>query len=122
MLEPLATPDRLDLEPAHVIAIVCVAVVITLLAAALRVLLVATADETGDLSRELGEQVARKALDRRTMPAPWFCDRCRSANTAAAAHCYSCGARRVEAEAPVPDADVPAGASAGRTHRDRARH
>lgn len=122
MLEPLATTDHLDLEPLHVFAIVGIAVVITLVAVLLRRFLMASSDELTDLGREVGEQVARKALDRRAMPSPWFCDRCRSQNSSSAKHCYSCGARRVEAEAPVPDADTPAGASAGRAQRNRAGH
>ncbi|MCJ7709990.1 MAG: hypothetical protein MUQ32_04085, partial [Chloroflexi bacterium] len=50
---------------------------------------------------------------------PWFCDRCRSRNSASATRCYSCDARREEAEAPVPDAEAPAGASAGLSARTR---
>lgn len=122
VLEPLATTDHLDFEPIHVIAIVAVAVLVTLVAVAVRRFLMSSADELGDLGREVGEQVARKALDRRTMPSPWFCDRCRSQNSSAAKHCYSCGARRTEVEAPVPDAEAPAGPGAGRTARNRAGH
>ena len=73
---------------------------------------------TGDT---YGPVALTRALDRRRgLPqTPWFCVRCASRNGLAARRCYRCGGEREEFEAPVPDADSPAGASAGLSHRTR---
>jgi hypothetical protein len=120
-MDPLATPNSLDLEPLHVIAIVVVAMVIGVLGVALRKVLMLAVDELAELWRTYAPVAGQKALDHRPrMPeTPWFCDRCRSRNSASARRCYACDARREDAEAPVPDAEVPVGASAGLATRNR---
>jgi hypothetical protein len=108
--------------PDVVVPIVLIAFAVVLIAAVFRGALVAAIDELVDLVRTYGPVAGRRALDHRPGLAatPWFCDRCRSYNGLAAKHCYACGARREEAEAPVPTGvDTPAGPSAGRTQRDR---
>jgi hypothetical protein len=119
-MEPLATTDTLDFSAPHVIAIVLVACLIGLTGVGLRRFLMAYADELHDLWRQYGPIAIRRLLEQRSMPAsPWFCDRCRSRNSLSASRCYACGALRAEAVAPVPNADTPAGASAGRAQRNR---
>lgn len=119
-MEPLVSGDQLDFSAPHVIAIAVIAVAIGLAAVGLRTFLIAYADQLADLWREYGPIARRRMLERRSLSrTPWFCDRCRSHNARATTRCYSCGAKRAEAEAPVPDADTPAGASAGRSQRTR---
>ena len=119
-MEPLATADHLDFAPAHVIAIIVIAVIIGLMGVGIRRFLMAYADQIADLWREYGPIGLRRLMERRAMPqTPWYCLRCSSHNGRATTRCYSCGANRVEAEAPVPNADAPAGASAGRAQRNR---
>jgi hypothetical protein len=122
VLDPLVTGSSLDIAPLHVVAVVLVAVLIGLLGTGVRRFLVAAAVELIEIWHGLSAWSAHRALGRRRLPAvPWFCDRCRSANVLAASRCYSCGAPRELAEAAVPDADVPVGASAGRSQRTRRR-
>ena len=120
-MEPLATGNSLDVSAPHVIAVVLIAVAIALVAVGIRRFLMAYADELAELWRQYGPLALRRMLEhRRGMPqTPWFCERCRSGNGRATTRCYSCGALRSEAEAPVPDADTPAGPSAGRSQRTR---
>lgn len=122
-MTPMSTPDELNTGPEVVIPIVLAAVVIVLLAIPVRILLMAVADELLELYRTYGPVAANKALDRRPgLPqTPWFCLRCTSRNGIAARVCYKCGGRREECEAPVPDAEAPAGPSAGLNARTRNR-
>lgn len=118
-VDPLVTPSSMDLEPLHVIGVVALAVVIGLVGVGIRRFLLAYADELLVLWRDVGPRIAAVLLRRRPGLAktPWFCTRCRSHNATSAGRCYSCGASRETAEAPVPDAQPPGGASAGRTQR-----
>lgn len=120
-MTPIATPDELNAGPGVVIPIVLVAIVIVVLAVVLRRFLMAAVDEVVDLWRTYGPIAVTKALDRRRgLPeSPWFCVGCNSRNGPAARRCYRCGGRREECEAPVPDADSPAGAGAGLNQRTR---
>ena len=121
MLDPLVTGDGIDWSAPHIIAISLVAIVIGLLGVAFRRAIMATVDELLDLWREHGGTAVGSLLDRRrNLPAtPWFCARCRSRNGRMTTHCYKCGATRDVAEAPVPDAEAPAGPSAGLNQRTR---
>lgn len=120
-MTPIATADELSLGPEVVIPIVLFAMAIVLLAIPLRRALMAAADELAELWRVYGPVAATRALDHRRHLAatPWFCVRCASRNGLAATRCYRCDGRREDFEAPVPDADTPAGASAGLNQRTR---
>ena len=120
-MTPIVTPDELNFSPEVVIPIVLVAIAVGILGVSFRRFLMAAFDELADLWRTYGPVALTKALDRRHgLPeTPWFCASCASRNGLAARRCYRCGGRREECEAPVPDADVPAGASAGLSHRTR---
>jgi hypothetical protein len=120
-MTPIATADELNTGPEVVIPIVLVTIVIVILAALFRRFLMATADELADLWRTYGPVAIARALDRRRgLPeTPWFCATCASRNGLAARRCYRCGGRRDDVEAPVPDADSPAGAGAGLSQRTR---
>ena len=122
-MDPIVTAERIDSSPEVVIPIVIAAIIIGLLGVAFRRVLMAAVDELAELWRTYAPIASRRALGRRPrMPeTPWFCDRCRSRNSASANRCYSCDARREEAEAPVPHAEAPAGASAGLSARTRRR-
>ena len=122
-VDPIVTGERIDASPETVIPIVVFAIVVGIVGVAFRKTLMAGVDELADLWRTYVPIAMQKVLRRRPgMPeTPWFCARCRSRNSASARRCYSCGARREEAEAPVPDADEPAGASAGLSARTRRR-
>jgi hypothetical protein len=122
-VEPIVTAERIDASPEVVIPIVIFAIVVGVLGVTFRRVLMAAVDELAELWRTYAPLASRKALERRPgMPeTPWFCDRCRSRNSASATRCYGCDARRQEAEAPVPDAEAPAGASAGLSARTRRR-
>jgi hypothetical protein len=122
-VDPIVTTERIDASPEVVIPIVIFAIVVGVLGVTFRRTLMAAVDELAELWRTYAPIVSRKALERRPgMPeTPWFCDRCRSRNSASATRCYACDARREEAEAPVPDAEAPAGASAGLSARTRRR-
>ena len=121
MLDPLVTAAGVDGSAPHVIAICLVAIAIGIAAVLCRTTIVATLDELADLWREHGATAIRTVLDRRpNLPAPpWYCARCLSHNERMAGHCYKCGATRATSEAPVPDADVPVGPSAGLNQRTR---
>ena len=120
-VDPIVTTERIDASPEVVIPIVIFAMVVGVLGVAFRKILMAALDEVAELWRSYGPIASRKALEHRPgMPeTPWFCDRCHSRNSASASRCYSCDARREGAEAPVPDAEAPAGASAGLSSRAR---
>lgn len=120
-VDPIVTAERIDASLEVVIPIVIFAMVVGVLGVTFRRTLMAVVDELAELWRTYAPIASRKALERRPgMPeTPWFCDRCRSRNSAAATLCYSCHARREEAEAPVPDAEAPAGPSAGLSARTR---
>ena len=120
-MTPIATPDALNFAPEVVIPIVLAAIAIGVLGVTFRRALMGAADEVADLWRTYGPVALTRALDRRRgLPEnPWFCASCASRNGLAARRCYRCGGRREECEAPVPDADVPAGASAGLSQRTR---
>ena len=120
-MTPIVTPDELNFSPEVVIPIVLVAIAVGILGVSFRRFLMAAVDELADLWRTYGPVALTKALDRRHgLPeTPWFCASSASRNGLAARRCYRCGGRREECEAPVPDADVPAGASAGLSHRTR---
>jgi hypothetical protein len=122
-VDPIVTAERIDTSPEVVIPIVIVAMVIGLLGVAFRKALMAAVDELAELWRTYVPIASHRVLEHRPgMPeTPWFCDRCRSRNSASSKRCYSCGARREDAEAPVPDAEAPAGASAGLSARTRRR-
>lgn len=122
-MTPVATPDELNTGPEVVIPIILVAVLLVLLAIPVGRFLVAAADQLVELWRTYGPVAASKALDRRPGLAqtPWFCIRCASRNGLAARVCYKCGGRREDFEAPVPDAEAPAGPSAGLNARTRNR-
>lgn len=115
------TGSEVNTGPDVVVPIMAVAVVAVVLAALFRRSLLGVVDELADLWRTYGPVAARRVLDRRPglAPTPWFCDRCSSSNTIGARRCYRCGARREDAEAAFPDADTPAGPSAGLTQRTR---
>jgi len=118
-VDPLVTTSSIDLSPLHVIGVVLIAMTIGVIGVAIRRFLLASTDELFVLWRHLGPRAAAELLRRRRgMPdSPWFCAACRSHNSTSANRCYSCGARREAAEAPVPDAPEPGGPSAGRTQR-----
>lgn len=120
-MTPIATPDQLNFGPEVVVPIVLVAIVVGVLGVSFRRFLVAVVDEFADLWRMYGPVAVARALDRRRgLPeTPWFCATCASRNSLAARRCYRCDGRREECEAPVPDADSPAGASAGLNQRTR---
>ena len=120
-MTPIATPGELNFAPEVVIPIVLVAIAVGVLGVSFRRALMAAVDELADLWRTYGPVALTRALDRRRgLPeTPWFCAACASRNGRAARRCYRCGGRREECEAPIPDADVPAGASAGLSHRNR---
>ena len=120
-MTPIATPDELNTGPEAVIPIVLVTIGIVVIAVVFRRVLMGAVDEFVDLWRTYGPVAVTKALDRRRgLPeAPWFCAGCASRNGRAARRCYRCDGRREECEAPVPDADVPAGAGAGLNQRTR---
>jgi hypothetical protein len=122
-VDPIVTAQGIDASPGVVIPIVIVAIVIGVLGVTFRTALLAGVDELADLWREYAPIAAQKVLGRRPgMPeTPWFCDRCHSRNGAPVTLCYSCGARREHAEAEVPDAEEPAGSSAGLSARTRRR-
>ncbi|HYO43836.1 MAG TPA: hypothetical protein VES19_11620 [Candidatus Limnocylindrales bacterium] len=122
-MTPMSTPTEMNTGPEVVIPIVLVVIVLILLAIPLQRLLVAVVDELTHLSRTYGPVAATKALDRRPSLAqsPWFCMRCSSRNGLAARVCYKCGGRREACELPVPDAEAPAGPSAGLNARTRNR-
>jgi hypothetical protein len=122
-VDPIVTPERIDASPEVVIPIVIAALVIGVLGVTFRKALMAVVDELAELWRTYAPVAWHRALEHRPgMPeTPWFCDRCRSRNSVSAKRCYSCGARREEAEARVPDADEPAGPSAGLSTRTRRR-
>lgn len=122
-VEPIVTTERINASPEVLIPIVIAALVIGVLGVTFRKVLIATVDELADLWRTYAPVASHRALEHRPgMPeTPWFCDRCRSRNSASATRCYACDARRTEAEAPVPDAEEPAGASAGLSSRTRRR-
>jgi len=117
---PLISPDSVDLSPVAIVASVAVGIAVVLIAVVARRFLLAAVDELVAMGRGVGGRIAAALLRRRPGEVrvdPWFCARCRSQNSAWAVRCYSCDARRDDAEAPVPDADVPAGPSAGRAQR-----
>jgi hypothetical protein len=119
-VDPLSTPGTLDVSTPHVVAVVLAATVVVVLAVGVFKLLTTYGDELRTLWLEYGPLAITHLLERRRMPTtPWFCLRCNSHNARGHTRCYACGARRAEAEAPVPDADIPAGPGAGRTRRNR---
>jgi hypothetical protein len=123
-MSPMTGSEGVNFAPEVVIPIVLFAVLVIVLAAVFRSALMGTVDELADLWRTYGPVAARRTLDHRPglAPSPWFCDRCHSQNGLAASRCYRCGAKREEAEAPVPgDAEAPTGPSAGRNQRTRRR-
>jgi hypothetical protein len=122
-VDPIVTGERIDASPEVVIPVVIFAIVVGVLGVAFRKALMATVDELVELWRTYVPIAIDRILGRRPgMPdTPWFCDRCHSRNGAPVTLCYSCGARRDEAEARVPDAEEPAGASAGLSARTRRR-
>jgi len=121
MLDPLVTAAGIDWSPPHVIAICLAAIVIGILGVALRTTIIATFDELADLWREHGSTVTGSVLDHRpNLPqTPWFCLHCKSHNGRMTTRCYKCDATRATSEAPVPDADTPAGPSAGLAQRNQ---
>lgn len=120
-MQPIVGPDGINLTPETIIPAVAVGMIIGILGLLARRFLMAAAIELMDLWHEYSPIAARRVMDQRpNMPAtPWFCLRCHSRNGEAASVCYKCGGSRVEHETPVPDADLPVGAGAGRTMRNR---
>ena len=118
-MNPIVTPAGIDLSPATVIGAVLVGVATGLVGVALRRGLLAVLDELAADGRAIGARVTAFVLRRRpNLPqSPWFCAACRSRNVESSGRCYSCGAERAVAEAPVPAAEAPAGPSAGTTMR-----
>ena len=123
-MSPMTGSEGVTFAPEVVVPIVLFAVLMVILAAVFRRTLMDTVDAIVELVRTYGPVATRRTLDHRPglAASPWFCDRCHSQNGLAAKRCYRCGAKREEAEAPVPgDAEAPAGPSAGRTQRTRRR-
>jgi hypothetical protein len=122
-MTPISTPSEMHTGIDVVAPIVVVVIIVVIVAVALRGALMGAVDEVADLVRTYGPVASRRALDHRPgLPAtPWFCARCSSANGLSATICYRCGGRRDECEAPVPDAELPAGPSAGLAQRNRSR-
>ncbi len=120
-MQPIVGPDGINVSPEVVIPAVIVGMLIGVAGVLGRKALMAAADELAALWREYGPIAARRVMDQRpNMPVtPWFCMRCHSRNGEAASVCYRCGGGRAEQEAPVPDAETPAGPGAGRTLRNR---
>ncbi len=120
-MTPVVTSEGLDFAPEVVAGVVLVAMLIGVIGVLARKTLMQIGDELADLWREYGPIALRGVLRRRPrMPATaWNCVRCISRNTASANHCYRCGWRREQLEAPVPDAEEPAGPSAGLAQRTR---
>ena len=120
-MTPMSTPEGIHAEPEVVIPIVLVAFALMIAAFLLRGFLVDVIDGPVDIWRTYGPVAARRALDHRSglQDLPWICSDCRSYNGVAATRCYKCDARREDAEAAFPDADIPSGSSAGLTQRTR---
>jgi hypothetical protein len=117
-MEPLATGNSLDFSPLHVLAIMAIAGGIVLVAAVIRKLVMAYADELKVLWIEYGPVALKKLLQRRSMPeTPWLCARCHSHNARGHSRCYSCGIARAEGELRLPNAEAPTSPSAGRSQR-----
>ena len=118
-MDPIVTPAGIDLSPATVVGAVFVGVLVGLIGVAARGGLMALLDELAADVRAIGARLIATVLRRRpNLPqTPWFCVACRSSNVPSASVCYSCGAERAVAEAPVPAAEPPAGPSAGTTMR-----
>ena len=118
-MDPIVTPAGIDLSPATVLGAVLVGVLVGLIGMAARGGLMAVLDELAADVRAIGARLIAAVLRRRpNVPlTPWFCVACRSSNVPSARLCYSCGAERAVAEAPVPAADPPAGPSSGTTIR-----
>ena len=119
-MEPLVTSGSLNLSPEAIVGCAIVGIVVGVIGVSTRRFLLASLDELVSMGRDVVGRILPALLRRRPgrlSDAPWFCSRCRSQNTAWAARCYSCDSRRVDAEAPVPDAEPPGGVSAGRTQR-----
>lgn len=120
-MDPIVTTGSIDLSPDRVAAAVAIGVAVGLIGLGLRRFVLASILELLELGREIAGLMAAAVLRRRPgmRTEPWFCARCRSQNAAVARHCYSCGARRTDAETPVPEAqtEAPVGAGADGTQR-----
>ncbi len=119
-VEPLVSNGSFNLTPEAITACVIVGIIVGVIGVSTRRFLLASLDELASMGRDLGGRIVVLLLRRRPgtlRDTPWFCIRCRSQNSAWASRCYSCDAKREEAEAPVPDAEVPAGPGAGRARR-----
>lgn len=114
-------PDGLDFSPEAVLPSVGVLVLAALVGILLRLVVMRGGDEVADLWRQYGPIAGRKAMAARPgMPLlPWFCTDCHSRNGEAAGSCYKCGATREGHELLLPDAELPAGPSAGLSSRTR---
>lgn len=118
-MDPIVTPTSIDVSLPVVAGAVIVGLLTGVAFTLLRRFTMATGDELKVLASDIVPRIARGVLrHRRAMPTtPWFCSGCRSENGAASARCYRCAVPRVTGEAPVPDAQAPAGPSAGRSTR-----
>ncbi|MEI7744518.1 MAG: hypothetical protein WCK58_12320 [Chloroflexota bacterium] len=120
-MAPFITPDNAVFSPGVLIPVFVASILIALAGALVRLFLAASLDEIVEMVRQFGPIAAYRARRLRPGPpvTPWFCDRCTSLNGESASRCYKCDARRTEHEAPVPDAEAPAGAGAGLAQRTR---
>lgn len=122
-MTPISTPSGIQAGFDVVAPIVVVTIVVVLVAIAMRGALMGAVDVVVDLVRTYGPVASRRALDHRPGLAttPWLCRRCSSLNPVSAACCYRCGGDRGACEAAPPEAEPPAGPSAGLTQRNRTR-
>jgi hypothetical protein len=117
-MDPIATGNSLDASPLHVLAIVAITFAIALIGFGIRKFVMAYGDELKVLWIEYGPVALKKLLSRRSMPqTPWLCARCHSHNARGHSRCYSCGVVRAQGELLLPNAEVPASPSAGRSQR-----
>jgi hypothetical protein len=117
---PLVTADGFNLSPEAILACALVGILVGIIGVSIRHFLLASAFELGPMLRGVGAWFAAVVLRHRPggePTEPWFCRHCRSQNLPSASRCYSCHAQRSEAAAAVPDAEAPAGPSAGLTQR-----
>lgn len=121
-MQPMVDGDGITFDPAVIVPIMVVTVLVVIVAAFGRRAIMGVGDELADLWRSYGPMAARRTLDHRPGLAtlPWICAVCHSYNPVSARRCYKCDAKREEAE-DVIDAELPAGPSAGLAQRNRTR-